>query len=347
MQIMLLNLIFLILIYFSSFILINGQRTRPKETSEYLQIDLTLGKKFGLEPNSSIPNDVLRRVEQGAANGNRDNIYFLGLLRLYGIELTKNEAGAANEFRRAADLGLPEAMTAYGMCAYLGLGMETDETLAVKWFRRAIAVKDINGYWMLAKMLLEGSAGPPNYAEAVAYFTIAAQEHIPQAEHHLGIMYEYGLGVEENFEKAADWYRRATEKQYLESMYHLGLMYSHGRPGFQQDFHLAFPLFEAGARSGHGPSQYMLGIFFAFGYGFEPEYTTAIKWFERAVGSGDDRILDKATNAAQELIDFMAEAHKVNEEIMNKYQQQANQYDDEEDEDEDEEDDIDIEDDEF
>ena len=328
-------LLSLLLLIFSFELLIMGQRTRPKVTSEYLQIDLSLGKKFGLEPNASIPNDVLRRVEQGAANGNRDNIYFLGLLRLYGIELTKNEAGAVNEFRRAADLGLPEAMTAYGMCAYLGLGMETDETLAVKWFRRAIAGKDINSYWMLGKMLLEGSAGPPNYAEAVAFLKIAAQEHIPQAEHHLGIMYEYGLGVEENFERAAEWYRRATEKQYLESMYHLGLMYSHGRPGFQQNFHLAFPLFESGARSGHGPSMYMLGIFFAFGYGFEPEYNTAIKWFERAVGSGDDRIVDKAAKAAQELIDFMAEAHKVNEEIMNKYQQQANQYDDE-DEDEDE-----------
>ena len=60
------------------------------------------------------------------------------------------------------------------------------------------------------------------------YFQVAAESHVPQAEHHLGIMYEYGLGVEEDFEKAAVFYRRATEKLHVESMYHLACTSSVG-----------------------------------------------------------------------------------------------------------------------
>lgn len=51
-----------------------------------------------------------------------DNIYFLGLLKLYGIALTKNEEAAAEYFKQAADLGLADAQTAYGIMLVQGLG---------------------------------------------------------------------------------------------------------------------------------------------------------------------------------------------------------------------------------
>ena len=316
------NSVFLFFFCINLFNFINltsGGEQPEAENLDYLEIDL--GKKFGLKPNSTISNEVLRRVEKGAASGDRNNIYFIGLLRLYGIELTKNEGGALKDFKKAADMGLPEAMTAYGMCAYLGIGQEIDDPLAVRMFRKAVAGKDVNGYWMLGKMLIEGRGGQNNinYPEAVAYFQVAAESHVPQAEHHLGIMYEYGLGVEEDFEKAAVFYRRATEKLHVESMYHLALMYAYGRPGFPQDFHRAYPLFQSAAVSGHGPSMHMMGTMKAFGYGMEPDYEIAIMWYERAAGSGDERVTDDAARAARELTEFVRKAKETNDEIMDRY----------------------------
>jgi TPR repeat protein len=47
----------------------------------------------------------------------------LGLLKLYGIGLTQHTDTAAEYFRKAADLGLADAQTAYAVLLIQGQGM--------------------------------------------------------------------------------------------------------------------------------------------------------------------------------------------------------------------------------
>jgi TPR repeat protein len=93
------------------------------------------------------------------------------------------------------------------------------------------------------RMLLEGTGVTQQLQEAASLFRIAAEHNIPQAEHFLALMYEYGRGIELSFDMAAYFYRRAAEKNFLESMYNLALMYIYGR-GFTQDFQRALPLLQ-------------------------------------------------------------------------------------------------------
>jgi TPR repeat protein len=65
--------------------------------------------------------------------------------------------------------------------------------------------------------------------EAVSLFRFGAEKNIPQAQHLLAVMYEYGLGVRKSYADAAEYYRRAAEQGYPESQYNLGLMYAFGR----------------------------------------------------------------------------------------------------------------------
>ena len=51
-----------------------------------------------------------------------DNIYFLGLLKMYGISLSQSDEAAVDYFKRAADLGLGDAQTAYGLTLLKGSG---------------------------------------------------------------------------------------------------------------------------------------------------------------------------------------------------------------------------------
>lgn len=51
-----------------------------------------------------------------------DNLYFLGLLKLYGITISKDVEGAAELFQKAAILGNPDAQTAIGMMKMKSLG---------------------------------------------------------------------------------------------------------------------------------------------------------------------------------------------------------------------------------
>lgn len=90
---------------------------------------------------------------------------------------------------------------------------------------------------------MEGKGVPKvDYFEASNYIKVAAESGIPQAEHTLGLMYEYGYGVPYNLKQAAVYYKRATEKNYLESMYNLALMYAYGR-GFPQDYNRGIFIF--------------------------------------------------------------------------------------------------------
>lgn len=110
-------------------------------------------------------------------------------------------------------------------------------------------------------MLIEGQGVPaPSYTEA-ALLLQRASDSIPQAQHLLAVMHEYGYGVEQSFDAAARLYRRAVEQQHVESMYHLALLYAYGR-GVPQDFLRARPLLDAAASANHAPSIYYIGALF-------------------------------------------------------------------------------------
>ncbi len=75
-------------------------------------------------------------------------------------------------------------------------------------------------------------------------------------------------------------------------------------------------MFEAAAREDHAPSVYMMGIMRLQGYGKDhvmPNYEQALNWFERAALMGDIRIAKVAKEAANELNEFLNEAHHKND----------------------------------
>jgi TPR repeat protein len=93
--------------------------------------------------------------------------------------------------------------------------------------------------------------------EAVRLIHVGVNHGIPQAEHQLAILYEYGYGVKQDFQMAMKYYQSAAEKKYIESIYHLGLMYSSGR-GTAVSYPMAQSLFEFGARNDHPASTFYL-----------------------------------------------------------------------------------------
>ena len=93
------------------------------ETHAISEYQFDLAADYGVHGNTEISHDNLQRIIKGAQDGNRDNIYFLGLLKMYGIALSKNEHAATEYFHQAADLGLADAQTAYGIMLVQGQGM--------------------------------------------------------------------------------------------------------------------------------------------------------------------------------------------------------------------------------
>ena len=185
------------------------------------------------------------------------------------------------------------------------------------------------------RLLLEGSSheagvfgeiiirdGVQAVEEAFHLFNLAADQHIPNAEHYLATMHEYGIGIPQDYSKALHFYQRSAEQGFLESMYHLSLMHVYGR-GVPQDFKIALPLLEAAAREDHAPSCYYLGICKMYGYGCVLDYELAFNWFEKATSLNDFRVSAKAGEAAKGLRTQIDEANATNDRILQTLQQRS------------------------
>ena len=127
---------------------------------------------IGVERNQ---DEALKWYEKAAENCDEN-----AEKRLYQIDLA------------AAQRGDAEAQYRLGEKYSCGQGVEEDDKLAVKWYRKAAE---------------QGSA---------------------EAQKELGDMYRYGFGVEEDYKEAVKWYRKAAEQANRDAMLNLGLMYRDG-----------------------------------------------------------------------------------------------------------------------
>jgi hypothetical protein len=112
------------------------------------ELDIDLGRSEGLSKTSSISGDNLKKILDGVENGNPNNIYFYGLLKLYGISVTKDLATSSQNFLRASSLGHMEATTAYGLSLLNGMGVKKDHVQAVQFFRKAVELGDMVSFIM-------------------------------------------------------------------------------------------------------------------------------------------------------------------------------------------------------
>jgi len=110
------------------------------------ELEIKLGDTEGISATSTISQENLQKIISGVENGNKDNIYFYGLLKLYGISLSKDLATAAQNFQRASALGHKEATTAYGVMLMSGNGIKQDFAGALKYFRRGVELGDMVGF---------------------------------------------------------------------------------------------------------------------------------------------------------------------------------------------------------
>lgn len=108
-------------------------------------LEIQLGKEKGITQDASISADILQRILAGVEAGNKDNIYFYGLLKLYGISMVKDSKSAAQQFLRASKLGHAEATTAYGVMKLTGTDADgkRDYAEAVRSFREAVKLNDM------------------------------------------------------------------------------------------------------------------------------------------------------------------------------------------------------------
>ncbi len=103
-----------------------------------------------------------------------------------------------------------------------------------------------------------GQGVPQDYAEAVKWYRMAAEQGNAAAQYDLGVAYHNGQGVPQNYAEAVKWNRMAAEQGNAAAQYDLGVAYYNGQ-GVPQDYAEAVKWNRMAAERGNAAAQYDLG----------------------------------------------------------------------------------------
>ena len=213
------------------------------------------------------------------------------------LTLQKGWAGlASNNLEQSAKSGSGLAQSCLSHMYREGFGVERDPVKAFQWCSAAAKHKDKpEATFELAMMYLDGLGVKQCKATAVLLLDVAGkQDHslalfklaehffevaendsylkkgfdachrsaelgLVEAQFNLGVMFEDGLGTEQNFKKAATWYHRAANGGNKRAMNNLASLYWHGK-GVSKDKRKAETLFALAVEENSSLAQVNLGL---------------------------------------------------------------------------------------
>lgn len=187
---------------------------------------------------------ALAACRTAAQQGDASCQNLIGILYSQGRGVQKNEAEAANWFRKAAEQGLPQACFNLGRAYQLGHGVKASDEEALKWYGKAAAQHVPEAEFAVGMLTVER-----NPREGMKWVRKAARQGLPGAEAFLGIAYEKGIEVKRNERTAAKWYLLGANHGDPLAQTHLAALYEQGAKGVEQDSPEAYFWYAVAARS--------------------------------------------------------------------------------------------------
>lgn len=130
-----------------------------------------------------------------------------------------------------------------------------------------------------------------NAAEAMKWYTKAADGGDTEAQTALALLYYEGRGVEQDHVQAVKWFRKAADHESGRpaafAQFALGRYYDFGGlAGIKSDCSQALRLYNQAAKQGLAEAQYSLGQLYINGRGVPKDWVEAAKWHRKAAEQG-------------------------------------------------------------
>ncbi len=151
-----------------------------------------------------------RRSNSAARHGDRDAQFRIGTRFLSGNAMDGGAIAAARWFAKAASQGHNEAQFMLASMYERGMGVEKDEPRAIALYKEAASAGHVRAMHNLGAMLLK-NASAQSYREAAGWFERAAKQGFPDSQYNLALLYEHGLGIEQDLARAYQWYVEAAK----------------------------------------------------------------------------------------------------------------------------------------
>lgn len=214
-------------------------------------------------PDASDFVSTMRAMGEG---GNAAIMAMLGGMFSGSKGVPRNDAEAANWYRKAAEAGHAVSMAEYAMMLAEGRGTTRNEAEALRWYRAGADTASNYPMWRYGLMLIEGKLTAKDPAQAAQYFQRAAEAGFAPAMYDLAVMNHNGIGMPRNYQTAARWYQKAVDVNNTGAMVNLGLLYDEGK-GVEQSDTKAVELYRRAANMGHPSGMQNLGVMLDNGRG--------------------------------------------------------------------------------
>ena len=134
-----------------------------------------------------------------------------------------------------------------------------------------------------------------DHVSAVKLFTKACEGGYMDSCNRLAVLFQKGLGVEQNLQQAKELYQQACEKEEVRACVNLGYLYLDGI-GVDKNIEMAQQYLQAACAKNDAEACLEIGELFAKGSGVEQSDERALEWFQKACQSGDQQACTRKVN---------------------------------------------------
>ena len=237
------------------------------------------------------PSKAKMWYQKAADLGHVDAINELGDCYAVGFGVAEDAEKAVEYYQKAADLGHVDAMYNLGNCYANGNGVAEDAEKAVEYYKKAADLGKIDA--LLGVGVICENKG--DFADAVTYYTQAAEKGVPYAYLNLGKCYLEGKGFTQDLAKAEELINKAEElgveaseikeelldRQEGEQNTYANALLSEGK----NDEALA--IYKKLAENGNVIGQSNYGNCLLNGWGTQQNMSEGIMWLEKAANQNN------------------------------------------------------------
>lgn len=162
---------------------------------------------------------------------------------------------------------------------------------AFDMFQEEAVIGNVPAIYKIAKMYHKSLLGEENIPKAQEYFSETLKGFLalepeagkmqPYIWYHLGRLYNFGYGTEQDYSKAFKWFEKAALAENEYAQYSLGSLYYYGN-GIEQDYEEAFDWFKRSADKNNAYACYEAAKMFRDGIGTEINIEESEKYFRKA-----------------------------------------------------------------
>jgi uncharacterized protein len=220
-------------------------------------------------------DEAARWFRKAADLGFPEAQLMLGSAYDYGKGVGKDSVEAVRWYRLAAEQGDTTAQSIVGGMYLTGDGVEKDIPTGLEWYRKAAETGDIGAKIMLAGIYANSEFVPNDTAEAVVWYSSAFK-----AESLTGLLAE-------KYAKELRWFLSVAEVGDGDVLLNVAKIYSSTGGGVPQDGTEALRWYRLAADKGNEEALCFIGKTYETGDGVDQDFSEAMRWYQLAAERGN------------------------------------------------------------